>query len=146
MFEQDNRDTELKVGVVGYSVKEFDEREAEDALETFFTEIEGKYIDSGDYDSIAVVAGAAAKGVSLIAYELAELRGWRTVGVAAAEIHEHEQFDVDELIISGDYFGDDSPEFIRLIDVFVRVGGGDQSMKEQEMAEDEDIPVFEYDL
>ena len=42
--------------------------------------------------------------------------------------------------------GDESVRFIEYIDCLVRVGGGKQSMKETEMAKDNGLDVFEYDL
>lgn len=133
---------ELRIGVVGYSAKEFDTEEATEALDYFLDEIENEY----QPESVALVSGLTDQGIPSLAYEAAELRGYRLVGVAPAEAKHFDCYDVDEEIIIGDDFGDESHEFIMNIDVLIRIGGGKQSEAEQEMAQDRGIPVYEYDL
>jgi len=61
-------------------------------------------------------------------------------------VQDYELFDVDEIIWVGKSFGDESQAFIDMIDVLVKIGGGEQSEKELQMAEEEDITVLEYEL
>jgi hypothetical protein len=136
----------LYVGVVGYSQQEFDETEATIILEEAFESIEDEYLQDGDFDSIVLVSGLTNMGIPSIAYQIAENNGYETVGIAPDAASEYELYDVDEIYWVGENWGDESQAFIDMIDVIIRVGGGEQSMKEVEMAEEEDISVIEYDL
>jgi len=142
-MEDENK---LYVGVVGYSQQEFDETEATIILEEAFDDIETEYVDNGDFDEIVVVSGLTNIGIPSIAYQVADDRGYETVGIAPDEATEYELYDVDEIYWVGEKFGDESQAFIDMIDIIIRVGGGEQAHKEVEMADDEDISVIEYDL
>lgn len=142
-MEEENK---LYVGVVGYSNQDFDETEATIILEEAFDDIETEYVDNGDFESIVVVSGLTNIGIPSIAYQVADERGYETVGVAPDEASEYELYDVDEIYWVGETFGDESQAFIDMIDVIIRVGGGEQSKREVEMAEEDDLSVIEYDL
>ncbi|MBI4148037.1 hypothetical protein HY490_01990 [Candidatus Woesearchaeota archaeon] len=73
-------------------------------------------------------------------------RGYRTVGIACAKAKDYELFPVNEKIIVGDNWGDESPVFLNYIDVLVRVGGGAQSKRETAETKSRGKPVIEYDL
>lgn len=136
----------LYVGVVGYSAQEFDTDEAREILEEAFDDIEEEYVDNGDYEAIVIVSGLTNLGIPKIAYEIAVERDYGTMGIAPSEADEYELFNVDEIIYKGDKFGDESEEFIDNIDVFIKVGGGQQSQQEMELAEADDISILEFDL
>jgi len=130
-----------KIGVVGYSDdKVFDHDIAKALLAIAFDIIDKEYSD------VEIVSGLTDVGVPGMAYRMAEKREWKTVGLSAQEAKEYDCFDVDEEIIVGDKFGDESEDFIKTIECLVRIGGGDQSMKETEMAKKKGIKVYEYDL
>jgi len=130
-----------KIGVVGYSDdKVFDHDIAKALLAIAFDIIDKEYSD------VEIVSGLTDVGVPGMAYRMAEKREWKTVGLSAQEAKEYDCFDVDEEIIVGDKFGDESEDFIKTIECLVRIGGGDQSMKETEMAKKKGITVYEYDL
>ena len=131
-----------KIGVVGYSAKKFDQKEAEKILNTAFAIIE-KINGNDDY---MVVSGLTNIGIPAIAYRLANSRGWKTSGIACKKAEEYDCFPVDEKRIIGEEWGDESKSFIHEIDCFVRVGGGEQSKKEAKMAKERDIKVYEYEL
>ena len=141
-------DNILYVGVSGYFDQKFDEEEAQELLEDALEDIEKEYIDTGEYDEIAIVSGLTNHGMPKIAYKVADFNGYMTVGIAPNEVHEtgYELYPVDEIIIEGDKFGDEIEKYIEHIDVFVRIGGGSQTQMELELAEEEDISVIEYDL
>lgn len=143
-MEQD--ENTLYVGVVGYSGQKFDEVEAREILEEAFDDIEDEYVEKGDYEDITIVSGLTNMGIPKIAYEVADERGYNTMGVAPEEADEYELYNVDEIIYEGVNFGDESEVFIDTIDVFVKVGGGNQSQHEMELAEAEDMSVLEFDL
>jgi hypothetical protein len=141
-------DNILYVGVSGYFDQRFDEEEARELLDDALEDIEKEYIDSGEYESIVIVSGLTNHGMPKIAYQAAEYRGYGTMGIAPEEVNDtgYELYPVDEIIYSGESFGDEIEKYIETIDVFVRIGGGAQTQMELELAEEEDISVIEYDL
>lgn len=138
----------LYVGVSGYFDQKFDEEEARELLEDALEDIEKEYLDSGEYDDIIVVSGLTNYGMPKVAYQVADYKGYGTMGIAPQEVNDtgYELYPVDEIIYSGESFGDEIERYIETIDVFVRVGGGAQTQMELELAEEEDISVIEYDL
>lgn len=93
-----------------------------------------------------VVSGLTNVGVLKIAYEEARSRGWNTVGIACKRAEEHELFPVDEKIIVGENWGDESPSFLEDLDCMVRIGTGKQSIRETDELKARGKPAFEYDL
>jgi 2C-methyl-D-erythritol 2,4-cyclodiphosphate synthase len=133
----------IKIGVVGYSDdKSFDHTIAKALLGVALALID-QHHPSNQYE---MVSGLTNMGVPKLAYELADKRGWITVGLSSKEAKEYECYNVDKEIIVGDKFGDESDYFIDYIDILVRIGGGKQSIRETEMAKDKKITVYEYDL
>lgn len=144
-FEDD--DNTLYVGVIGYFSQKFDETEAEEILEDALNDIEEEYIDTGDFEDIAIVSGLVNAGMNRIAYKVADFHGYKTIGIAPEEAKDMDNYPVDEIVWSGVEFGDESEDFIDAIDVLVKIGGGAQSQKELEIAEEDgDISILEYDL
>lgn len=143
MAEEDNL---LYIGVVGYSDDKFDQSEAKEIIEEAFDDVEETYVDNGGYENIVIVSGLTKQGIPKIAYEIADEREYYTMGVAPQEANDYEMYDVDSIIWNGEEFGDESKEFIDSIDLLIKVGGGEQSEHEFEMAEEEDIPTLEYEL
>ena len=139
-----NDDRTLYIGVIGYSEQTFDEEKAREIIEEAYEDIEQEY--HNDFDEFVVVSGLTNQGIPKIAYEVADEMGYRTVGVAPEESHGMSIYDVDEIVYSGSKWGDESETFINMIDVLVKVGGGEQSEKELQMAKEEDISILEYDL
>ena len=131
----------MRVGVVGYSTQKFDVKKAIEIIREVFDDIARKY-----GNNITIVSGLTAMGIPLLAYKEAKRRGWKTVGVTCEKANEYEQFPVDEKIIVGEEWGDESETFLSMIDVLVRIGGGKQSHKETQMAKERGISVIEYDL
>lgn len=96
--------------------------------------------------TITVVSGLTAIGIPLIAYEEAKERCWKTIGIACKKANEYPQFPVDEKIIVGEDWGDESNTFIKIVDKLIRVGGGSQSISEVKKARNKGIAVLEFDL
>ena len=133
----------LRIGVVGYSPPtQFDENKARRALNRIFDRIAG----NADGKDIAVVSGLTDVGVPSIAYHTAKERGWRTVGVACSKASEHKCFPVDEQIIVGDDWGDESETFLGKCDILIRVGGGKQSHTEATAFKAQGGTVYEFNL
>ena len=96
--------------------------------------------------SKTVVSGLTNLGVPALAYNEAKIRGWRTVGIACSKAEEYDCFAVDERIIVGDEWGQESETFLNNIDVLVRVGGGNQAKRETGDFRKLEKQVMEYDL
>lgn len=131
----------LRIGVVGYSGQKFNANGA--------TKILAKALDdiaSETNEEISLVSGLTDVGIPAIAYRLAAQRGWSTVGVACSKAMEFAVFPVDSSLIVGTEWGDESETFLNMIDVLVRVGGGNQSKAETAAAKKRGIPVIEFDL
>jgi hypothetical protein len=132
-----------RIGVVGYCPPtKFDESEARRMINEAYDEV---VVYSGPAP-IAIVSGLTNVGVLAIAYEEAVKRGWRTVGVACKRAMEHPLFPVDELLVVGENWGDESSAFVSILDAMIRIGTGKQSVRETDAVRAQGMPTFEYDL
>ena len=132
----------FNIGVVGYSGGKFNEDVAK-ALVAIALDVVAE--DNGD-KKYALVSGLTDMGIPAIAYRAADKRGWKTVGIACSQADDNPCYDVDERIIEGEEWGDESDLFLNYIDCLVRVGGGEQSIEETKLAKEMGLPVYEYDL
>jgi len=130
------------VGVVGYSGGKFNEDIAKALMAIALDVVEENHKD----DKYELVSGLTDMGIPAIAYRMADKRGWKTVGIACEKANENPCYDVDERIIKGKEWGDESPTFLARIDVLIRIGGGKQSIAETETTKKDKKPVYEYDL
>lgn len=134
-----SQNVKLRVGVVGYSNQPFDRQDAllliRDAFDSF-----GRIAD------IEIVSGLTRLGIPALAYEEATRRGWKTIGVACLRAFEYPLFPVNEAIIAGNNWGDESATFIDMIDVLIRVGGGRQSRHEACLARVQGKDVIEFEI
>ncbi len=136
---------EIRVGVVGYCPPtKFDEVEARKMVIDAYNKVQEVFQFGNVF--ITIVSGLTNVGVLKIAYEEATKRRWGTAGVACERALEHELFPVDEKIIVGENWGDESPTFINSIDAIIRIGGGKQSLHETEIIKSQGKMSFEYDL
>lgn len=138
----------LRIGIVGYSDKKFNKLEAKllliESILEILTDINCNACNVNV--DVQIVSGLTNIGIPAIAYELAKKHKWKTVGVACKKAKDYEVFPVDEEIIVGDEWGDESKTFLENIDVLIRVGGGKQSFKEVQMANNRNIFTIEKDL
>ena len=134
----------VNIGIVGYSSGKFDEKIAKALMAIAFDIVEENH-PSKEY---MVVSGLTDMGIPSIAYNMAKKRGWKTMGVACSQARDYDCFPVDEEIIEGDEWGDESSTFLDQLDVFIRIGGGEQSLEETEAARSRKKikGVYEYDL
>jgi len=133
----------LNIGVVGYCPPtKFDKVEAQHMIVEAYDQIEQLYTDRPK----AIVSGLTNVGVLKIAYEEAVKRGWNTVGIAYQKAEGYELFPVDEKIIVGQEWGDESPTFLDRIDLIIRIGMGAQSIAETKETKHRGKPAIEYDL
>lgn len=140
-MEKENQ-TELRIGVTGYSAQKFDSDEAQRMLREAYDQIDARYPDKRK----AVVSGLTDLGVPALAYREATRRGWRTVGIACSKASEYPCYPVDERIIEGNEWGQESPRFLSTLEILVRVGGGGQAKRETAETKTMGKPVIEYDL
>lgn len=120
----------LRIGVVGFSRSQFDHDEARARLREC---VDAVLAGAGAAPVEAeLVSGLTNQGVPRLAYELAAALGMRTVGVSARRALRVRAgvFPVDERVIVGEQFGDESEAFLDRIDVLIRIGGGPQSRRE----------------
>ncbi len=133
---------ELKIGVVGYSAQQFDKQAAVQNLKQAYDQLEAQYPGRAK----VIVSGLTDLGIPALAYREAAARGWRTVGIACSKAASYDCFPVDEKQIVGHKWGAESQTFLNSIDVLVRVGGGNQSVRETAEMKASGRLVIEYDL
>ena len=135
LFEQEKR-KEMKIGVIGYSAQKFDEEQGKKLILRGLSDLGVQGYD-------IIVSGLTNLGIPKLAYEIATEWGMRTVGISCKLAKDHDCFSVDEEIIVGDNWGDESETFLNYIDALIKVGGGKQS--EEEYKKFNKIK-YEYDL
>jgi hypothetical protein len=123
----------LRIGVVGFSQRHFDQEAARDHLRRRITPLVADAARDGS--AIEIVSGLTNQGVPALAYELARELGVTTVGISAKQALRASAgvFPVDRRILVGKRYGDESAVFIASIDTLVRIGGGPQSRREVEL-------------
>lgn len=121
----------VRVGVVGFSRRSFDQEAARRHLRAVLERL----VARAGAARVEVVSGLTNQGVPRLAYELAAELGLRTVGVSARRALRVRAglWPVDERVIVGTDFGDESRAFVDRIDLLVRIGGGPQSRAEVEL-------------
>lgn len=124
----------IKIGVVGFSRNQFDQKAAHQQLKTIL------HFLSKDTrpDSVELVSGYTNTGVPKIAYQIADDMGLITVGFSAKQALRVKNglYPVQKNIIFGSKFGDESEAFVAYIDLLIRVGGGPQSRREVALFKD----------
>ena len=133
---------EIKIGVVGYSINKCDLDLAKDYIKKSFDIVEKEY----ENFKKVVISGLTNIEIPHLAYKEAVKRGWLTYGIACEKAKKFKWFNVDDYKIIGENWGDESKEFIDMLDVLIRIGGGKQSLKEVEMAKLKNILIIEYEL
>jgi len=133
---------ELRVGVVGYSAKKFDKVKAMGDIKEAYDKIEKKFPGR----EIEIVSVLIDLGIPALAYREALKRGWRTVGIACSLAKDYDCFPVDDKIIIGEEWGDESAKFLDSIDALIRIGGGGQAINETNETKRRNKYVIEYDL
>ena len=132
----------MNIGVVGFTDPKFDVELAKKLISKEFDMLTLVF----KKEDFSVVSGLTNLGIPKLAYEEARRRGWKTVGIACSKANEHELFDVDKTKIVGTEWGDESETFLGYCDIFLRFGGGDQSLNEMNKAKKMGKKVFEYDI
>ena len=129
----------FKVGIVGYSGQKFSNERASTLIKKAFEQIPSD-------DEIAIVSGLTAIGIPNMAYQEADRRGWKTIGIACSKAQDYPCYPCDEAHIVGAEWGDESSLFLDSIDMLIRVGGGKQSFAECETAKAMGLAVYGLEL
>ena len=137
----------MKLGIVGYSEGTFDEDEARRLILLGICHAEMK----SNKPVTHVVSGLTDQGVPGLAYHMAadpEYGPMITVGIACSKASDYPCFPVDDKIIVGKQWGDESDTFLNYIDALVRVGGGKQSLAEAKKFREikPNAPIVEFEL
>lgn len=122
------KDNEFRIGIVGYSSGKFDKDVA--TARVISGIVRAQVRGFARNQKIVIVSGLTNLGIPALAYEYAKLKEYKTVGIACSKATEYDCFPVDEKIIVGDNWGDESNTFLEYCDFMVRVGGGKQSLEE----------------
>ncbi len=133
----------MRIGIIGYSSANFNKEIAQYLIQVAFAILEDQYPNERD---ITIISGLTYLGIPAIAYDFAREQGWKTEGIACAKAHSYDCFPVDNQIIVGTEWGDESETFLDAIDVLIRIGGGQQSFKELARAKEKGVTCFEFDL
>lgn len=146
----------IKIGVVGYSGKSFPIFEASEKFiealkevmneHRYYVKLENdKWVytlntggESPIYPDVEIVSGYTDYGIPALSYTLAKLYCGKaynviqctTTGFAPKEALSDRLCKVNKEIIVGEKFGDESEAFVDYIDVMIKIGGGEQSIKE----------------
>ncbi len=115
------------IGIVGYS----DNKSKTDLAKKLLKEAILEIANPQEVE-ISICSGLTNLGIPSLAYEFALEHDLFTIGVACEKAKEYECFPVDEEVIVGDDWGDESEMFLSMIDAMVMIGGGEQSQKEAE--------------
>lgn len=127
-----------RVGVVGFSGQQFDRHKANECLMDAMSKIKGPAV---------IISGLTDIGVPALAYRVAKQFKFKTAGIACEKAKEYPNYPVDvSPIIVGKEWGDESHTFLNNLDMLIRVGGGQQSLREVNEAKAKGIPVIEYNL
>lgn len=133
----------IKIGVIGYSMQEFDKKKAIEYIKKAFDFIEKQYPDGKK----TIISGLTDLGIPALAYREAKRRNWRVEGITCSKALDYIWYPVSDITMVGRNWGDESETFLKAINILVRIGGGEQSMREVEMAKKmRGIDVMEYDL
>tara|TARA_R110001599_G_scaffold306849_1_gene513383 strand:- start:94 stop:537 length:444 start_codon:yes stop_codon:yes gene_type:complete len=119
----------MKIGIVGYSSKKIDENMGTQLLEQEISKI---VISHSKAESVEIVTGLTSIGIPKLAYQIADKRNYIKTGISAQQAYlvKCGVYPVDNEIIVGEVFGDESQTFVDYIDYLVRIGGGKQSAHE----------------
>lgn len=125
LFEDQKERDILKVGIIGYSAKKFDKN---DAIYLINKGLDYFKVQNGD----ELVSGLTDLGIPGLSYRIGRGRRLKLIGIACERAHDEDSicYPVDEEIIVGENWGDESQTFLDYIDCLIKVGGGPQSEKE----------------
>lgn len=111
----------IKIGIIGFSDEsKYKKLDGVKSIKDAFDNIEQLF----PKQEIYIVSGLTNMGIPRLAYEEAVKRKWKTVGIAPKESEKYELFLVDEKILVGEKFGDESKVFINYINILIKVGRG----------------------
>lgn len=142
-IESDNR--LFRIGVVGYSPpSKYNVRKANYLLKLGLNKILKEHNITPD--QVELVSGLTDVGIPGQAYHIAKNMNMKTVGIACFKAKNFPMFPVDKKMMVGKNWGDESPLFLKYIDVLLKIGGGNQSREEMIQTKSMGKKVYVYDL
>lgn len=151
----------LTIGVVGYFSQPFDVSIAslkmQKLLYDAFIDKYPECVDLEDtthreYPKVMLITGLTKGGMNSVVYDYVDhcnsggnvnlLAG----GVACEKAAEYDSHKVDWKLIVGKDWGDESASFVNACDILIRIGGGEQSMHEVQIARNLGKKVYESNL
>jgi hypothetical protein len=137
----------IKIGFVGFSTGPFNATLASSYIKSSYETIKNHHDKRTEF---AIVSGLTNMGIPGLVYSFAKSNDVFTIGVACKKCFDYEVFPVDESLIIGENWGDESEVFLNQLDYLVRIGGGEQSMKEVEIFKNlpnfKENKLFEFEL
>jgi len=126
-----------RIGFIGYSTTRFNEDKAKEIIDGIFESFYGDEV---------IISGATNFGIPKLVYEKANECGMYTIGVMCNAGFGMQLARLNDLIVEGQDWGDESEKFLSMLDVLYKIGGGNQSITEFEKAKELGIEVHEYEL
>jgi len=132
----------MKIGFAGFCQTLFDRKITGKFVHDLF-----KYLID-KYDKFEVVSGLTNQGILSLVYAEGTYRDLFLTGIACSKANDEDcdKFPVDKEIIVGDSWGDESETFLDYIDMFIRIGGGSQTISEEKRAREKGIPILSFDV
>lgn len=139
------------IGVIGYSGTPYDETHVPEYIVFGLSNMKATLEHQLGCRQFKIVSGLTNIGIPKEAYAMAKPMFGDdviTVGIACSKAKDFPQFPVDEKHIIGNEWGDESDFFLDYIDCLIRIGGGDQSMREANMFKERypTKPIIEHDV
>lgn len=131
----------FRIGVSGYIFFQFDTEKVKLGIAKIFNLLARKYIKR----KIEVISKLVDKGVPALAYREAAKRNWKKIGIAPANAKKYSCYPVDEEIIEGTDWMDESQRFIDSIDLFIKIGDDPIALYELDQIKswEKDIEIVE---
>ena len=122
----------MKIGIVGYSGKSFPIFKASNLIKQSISLIVKKANLISTKAEIEIVSGGTDYGIPALTYSI--FKNKVSLVAIVPKIALTMNFcEVDKTIVIGENFGDESDHFLKYIDSLIRIGGGEQSLKEAEL-------------
>lgn len=149
-FEDDSEENseETRIGIIGFDTDGGGDIDEEFIYEELSSIIDN-FIEESEMDNnVVIVSNGLNIGISKIAYEIANERGYKTIAIYTKFSNNNNEMYAVDMSIEVDHTSDDDI-FVDYIDALVVVGKsstGDTDNKLQLAEENDDVSIVEIDL